>query len=106
MVLLWVGWFELREVNSVELLTDEALALLAEEGQVIEAGVWLWSRDGVRGDVWVQGSDDAIRLGELEEGVVEPELDLGEIERIVAQLDRLAAQVSREHDSGCGGKKR
>jgi hypothetical protein len=39
-VLLWVGWFELREVNGIELLLNEALALLAEEGEVVEAGVW------------------------------------------------------------------
>jgi hypothetical protein len=41
----------------------------------------------------VDGGDDAIGLGELEKGIVEPDLDLGEIERIIANLDSLAAQV-------------
>jgi hypothetical protein len=95
-VLLWVGWFELREVNSVELLLDEALALLAEEGEVVKAGVGFWRGERVRGDVRVHGGDDGVGFGELEEGVVEPDLDLGEIERIVAQIDGLAAQVSRD----------
>jgi hypothetical protein len=41
----------------------------------------------------VDGGDDLIGFGELEEGVVEPDLDLGEVERVVAELDGLAAQV-------------
>ena len=32
------------------------------------------------GDVRVDGGDDLIGFGELEEGVVEPDLDLGEVE--------------------------
>jgi hypothetical protein len=92
-ILLWVGWFELREVNGIELLLDEALALLAEEGEVIEAGVWFWRGDRIRGDVRVHGSDDLVGFGELEEGVVEPDLDLGEVEGVVVQFDSLTAQV-------------
>ena len=41
----------------------------------------------------MHGGDDLIGFGKLEEGVVEPDLDLGEVEGIVAQLDRLTAQV-------------
>jgi hypothetical protein len=41
----------------------------------------------------VRGGDDVIGFGELEEGVVEPDLDPGEVEGVVAQLDGLAAQV-------------
>jgi hypothetical protein len=92
-VLLWVGWFELREVNGIELLVDEPLALGAEEGEVVEAGVRLRSGDRIRRDVRVHSGDDLIGFGELEEGVVEPDLDLGEIERIVVEFDGLAAEV-------------
>jgi len=42
----------------------------------------------------VGGGDDLLRLGELEESVVEPDLQAGEVEGVVAQLDPLAAQVS------------
>jgi hypothetical protein len=80
-------------VNGIELLVDETLALLAQEREIIEARVWFWVRDRVRGDIRVDGGDDLIGLGELEEGVVEPDLDLGEVERVIAQLDGLAAQV-------------
>ena len=41
----------------------------------------------------MDSGDDVIGFGELEESVVEPNLDLGEVEGIVAQLDGLAAQV-------------
>ena len=40
------------------------------------------------------GGDDLLRLGELEESVVEPDLQAGDVEGVVAQLDPLAAQVS------------
>jgi hypothetical protein len=41
----------------------------------------------------VGGGEDGVGFGELKEGVVEPDLELGEIERIVAQIDGLTAQV-------------
>jgi len=80
-------------VNGIELFLNKTLALLAQEGEIIKARVWFWVRDRIRGDVGVHGSDDLIGFGELEEGFVEPDLDLGEVERVVTQLDGLAAQV-------------
>ena len=41
----------------------------------------------------MHSGNDLIGFGELEEGVVEPDLDLGEIEGIVTEIDGLAAQV-------------
>jgi hypothetical protein len=39
-VLLGLGRLESREVNGIELLVNEALALLAQEGKIIQARVW------------------------------------------------------------------
>jgi hypothetical protein len=54
------------------------------------------------------GGNDLLRLGELEESVIVPELEAGEVEGIVAEFDPLAAQVGGdgvavplEGDSGC-----
>jgi hypothetical protein len=50
-------------------------------------------RNRVRFDVGMDGGDDLIGFGELEKGIVEPELDAGEVEGIVTQLDGFAAQI-------------
>ena len=42
----------------------------------------------------MDGSDDLVRLGELQKGVVEPDLDAREVKGVVAELDRLAAEIS------------
>ena len=80
-------------MNGLELLVDETLALLSQKREIVKTRVRLRSRDGIGGDVGVDGGDDAVGFGELEEGAVEPHLDLGEVEGVIAQLDGLAAQV-------------
>jgi len=71
-------------VNGIKLLLDKTLTFQAQQGQVIKAGVGRWFGDGVKLDVGVAGSHDFLRLGKLEESVVVPDLDAGEIEGIVA----------------------
>jgi len=83
----------LGEVNGVELFLEEPFSFDAQEGEVVEAGVWGWSRDRIRFDVGVDGGDDAIRFGESKEGVVKPDLDAGQVEGVIAEFDGLAAQV-------------
>jgi hypothetical protein len=89
--LLFIG--QLGEAHGSQLLADEALALGAQQRQVVEAGVGRHDRDGVGLNVGVDGGDDLVEFGQLEEGVVEPELDLGQVEGVVTQLDALATQV-------------
>ena len=50
-------------------------------------------RNGVRFDVRVGGGDDAVGFGQLEEGVLEPDLDAGEVKGIVAEFDGLTTEV-------------
>ena len=71
---------KLREVNAIELFLDQALAFCAKQGQIVQAGVGSGSEDGIRFDVWVDGSDDLVRFGELEESTVEPDFDAREVE--------------------------
>jgi hypothetical protein len=94
--LLRVGrwWCELGEVNVVELLLEQAFPFGSEESQVVEAGAGWWRRgDGVGFDVGVGGGDDAVGFGQLEEGVLEPDLDAGEVKRIIAELDGLTTEI-------------
>ena len=80
-------------MNGVELLLEETFSFDAQEGEVVEAGVWGWGRDRIRFDVGMDGGDDLVGFGDLEEGVVEPDLNAGQVERVVAEFDRLAAQI-------------
>ena len=81
-------------MNAVELLLDQALPFRTQEGQVVQGAVRWGFRHGIRFDVWMDGGDDLVRLGELQEGIVEPDLDAREVEGVVAELDRLAAEIS------------
>jgi len=83
----------LGEVNGVELFLEKAFTFNAQEGEIVKAGVWGWDRDRIRFEVGVGGGDDAVRFGDLEEGVVEPDLDAGQVEGVVTEFDGLAAQV-------------
>jgi hypothetical protein len=81
-------------VNGVELLLQEPFSFGAEQGEVVEAAGWRRnSRDGVRFDVWVDSGDNALGFSDLKEGVVVPDLDAGEIERVIAKFNGLTAQV-------------
>jgi hypothetical protein len=91
-----LGQRELREVNRIELFPEEAFPFGAEEGEIVQAGMRGRMRDRIRLDVRQGRGEDAVGFGELEKGVVEPDLDAGEVERIVAQLDGLAAEVGRD----------
>jgi hypothetical protein len=101
-------------VNGVDLFLDQALTLQAQQGQagqrpaIIEAGVRGWLGDRVKLDVGMVGSDDLLRLGELEESVVVPDLEAGEVEGIIAEFDPFSAQVGGDGvavplkgDGGC-----
>jgi hypothetical protein len=87
-------WREVGEVNAVELSLDQAFPLGAQEGQVVEAGVGGGRRSGIGFDVGMGGGDQAVGFGELQESALEPNLEAGEVEGIVAQFDGLAAQIS------------
>jgi hypothetical protein len=92
-LLLVGGWFELRKVKAIELLLDQAFPFRTQEGQVVQRAVGWGYRDGIGLDVWMDGGDDLVRLGELQEGLVEPDLDAGEVKGVIAELDRLAAEI-------------
>ena len=83
-------------MNAVELLPDQALSFHTQEGEVVQGAVRRWFRDGIELDVWVDSGDDLVWLGDLQKGIVEPDLDAREIKGVVAELDRLAVQVSRD----------
>ena len=81
-------------MNSIKLLLKQTFPFGAQEGKIIEAGTRRRGRDRVGFDVGMGGGDDLLRLGELEESIVEPDLQAGEVKGVVAQFDPLAAQVS------------
>jgi hypothetical protein len=83
-------------VNGIELLLDETIPFGAEKGKIVESRVGRGFGNGVRGEVWVDGGEDAVGFGELEKGIVEVDLNLGEVEGIIAELYGLAAEVSRD----------
>jgi len=67
-------------VNAIELLLDQVLPFCAKQGKIVQAGVGCGSGDGIRFDVRVNGSDDLVRFGELEESTIEPDFDAREVE--------------------------
>lgn len=81
------------ELDALELLPEQALALGAQHGQVVEPLIGRDNRDRVGLDVGVDGGNQPVELGNLEKGVLEPDLDVIEVEGVVAELDGPAAQV-------------
>ena len=56
------------------------------------------------------GSHDAVGFGQLQEGILKPDLDAREVEGVIAELDRLAAEIgwdtvasATERESACLG---
>ncbi len=80
-------------MNGAKLFLEQTITLQAQKREIVEAGVWWGMRNGIRFDVGVDGGDDLIGFGDLKEGVVEPDLDAGEVEGIIAQFDGLTTKV-------------
>ena len=81
------------ELDTLELLPEQALALGAQQGQVVEPFIRRDDRDRVGLDIGVDGGDEPVEFCHLEKGVLEPDLDVVEVEGVVAELDGPAAQV-------------
>jgi hypothetical protein len=64
-VLLWVRRIKLREANSIELLVKEPLVFGPQQSKIIKTGVGSGRWDGVRGNVRMNGSHNALGFGKL-----------------------------------------
>lgn len=79
-------------MNAFQLLLQKTVALGAQESQVVETGARWWRGDGIGGHIRVDGGEHLVGLSVLQVGTLEPDLDAGQVKRIIAQLDPLAAQ--------------
>ena len=84
---------ELSELDALELLLEQAFSLGAQQGQIVESFIGRDGGDRVGFNVGMDSGDQAVQLGDLEEGVLKPDLNAAEVEGVVAQLDGPAAQV-------------
>ena len=92
------------KVDALELSLNKTLVFGAQQGQVVEAGPGRgWSRHRIRFDVGMNGIDQAIGLGQLQEGVLKPEFEVGEVEGVIAKFNRLAAPGARPDGGKPGG---
>jgi hypothetical protein len=78
----------LIELDALELLPQQALALVAQQGQVVKPFIGRDDRGRVGLDVGVDSGDEPVEFCHLEKGAVEPDLDVAEVKGVVAEFDR------------------
>jgi len=75
------------ELDALEILAEQALALSTQHGEVVESLIGWDDRGRVRLDLGMDGGNEPVELCHLEKGAVEPDLDVAEVEGVVAELD-------------------